>query len=241
MLDRTGQRRVVGQARRCSGNRIQGLDCGAPFGLDRPKNSLGERPVGNKSAYLSASLMSALARTMSMFDKSARKNGHSSFICFRSRIPSFGEAPVNAFTAEPKPNQPGKAVRDCPQEKLQGMARRSSMRSESRREAGREPIFRPEISLIGVAAKIFVEPRRFVNQGAVGLHARFGELLRSFKKALRNGVIRREQRRFDRGRGEGFEVPPGYIGVGIFGGITSPCSVRRICPFTVPAGCARIA
>ena len=30
-------------------------------------------------------------------------------------------------------------------------------------------------------------------------------------------------------------------GCAYFEAITSPCSVRRICPFTVPGGCARIA
>jgi len=60
---------------------------------------------------------------------------------------------MKASTAEPKPNQPGKVMRAWPQEKLQGMARRSSIRRDARREAGREPIFNSAISAIGVAAK----------------------------------------------------------------------------------------
>ena len=56
-------------------------------------------------------------------------------------------------TAEPKPNQPGRLRRAWPQEKLQGMARRSSIRRVERREAGREPMLSSAISAIGVAVK----------------------------------------------------------------------------------------
>ena len=47
----------------------------------------------------------------------------------------------------------GKATRAWPQEKLQGIARKSSIRREGLREAGREPIFSEAISAIGVEAK----------------------------------------------------------------------------------------
>ena len=60
---------------------------------------------------------------------------------------------MNASTAEPKPNQPGRVTRLWPHEKLQGMARRSSMRWLALREAGREPMFSWAISRIGVPAK----------------------------------------------------------------------------------------
>lgn len=55
--------------------------------------------------------------------------------------------------AEPMPYQPVSISRHCAHEKPQGMARRSSMRWPFLREAGREPMFRPAISLMGVDAK----------------------------------------------------------------------------------------
>ncbi len=55
--------------------------------------------------------------------------------------------------ALPKPNQPGSSKRHWPQEKPQGMARKSSMRWLALREAGREPRFSSAISAIGVAEK----------------------------------------------------------------------------------------
>jgi hypothetical protein len=62
-----------------------------------------------------------------------------------------GEAGVRpfssqAFTAEPKPYHPGSIRRHCAQPNTQGMARRSSMRREFVREAGRLPMFRLAIS-----------------------------------------------------------------------------------------------
>ena len=60
---------------------------------------------------------------------------------------------TKACTAAPKPNQPGKVSRHWPQLKPQGMARRSSMRCDALRDAGREPMFSSAISRIGVAPK----------------------------------------------------------------------------------------
>ena len=98
---------------------------------------------------------SLLASTMSMFDSSVRKNGH--WRCMRcssaTRAGAFSPSPMNCSTALPKPHHPGSATRHWPQEKPQGMARRSSMRRLALREAGREPMFSSAISRIGVAAK----------------------------------------------------------------------------------------
>ncbi len=55
--------------------------------------------------------------------------------------------------AAPKPYQPGRARRACPQEKLHGMARKSSILRDGLREAGREPMLSVAISEIGVEAK----------------------------------------------------------------------------------------
>ena len=56
-------------------------------------------------------------------------------------------------TAEPKPNQPGSMTRACDQENTQGMARKSSMRPDLVRDAGRLPIFKSEISGSGVDSR----------------------------------------------------------------------------------------
>ncbi|MNN92849.1 hypothetical protein D3C81_2111960 [compost metagenome] len=73
------------------------------------------------------------------------------------RALSSGARSSSAFTALPKPYQPGSSSRHWPHEKPHGIARRSSMRrcflSISLREAGREPRFRSAISVIGVVAK----------------------------------------------------------------------------------------
>jgi len=94
-----------------------------------------------------------LASTMSMFDRSVRKNGHSAYIVLSSNSPSAPPAVRNASTAVPNPYQPGRVRRAWPQENDQGMARRSSMRRLALREAGREPMLSSAISVIGVAAK----------------------------------------------------------------------------------------
>ena len=62
--------------------------------------------------------------------------GHSRFMRISRSMRSPGASLTKVSTAEPKPNQPGKVMRAWPQEKLQGMARRSSIRRDARREAG---------------------------------------------------------------------------------------------------------
>ena len=54
------------------------------------------------------------------------------------------------LTAVPKPYQPGSISRHCDQPNTQGIARRSSMRRELVREAGRLPMLRLAISPISV-------------------------------------------------------------------------------------------
>ena len=68
---------------------------------------------------------------------------------------------MNWSAAEPKPYQPGRVSRACPQENDHGMARRSSMRRFALREAGREPMLSSAISAIGVAAK-----KKLANSGS---------------------------------------------------------------------------
>src|SRR5262249_38956337 len=86
------------------------------------------------------------ASTISMFDSSVWKNGHSRYNFRNILMPSRGRAASQALIAVPNPYQPGSMSRHCDQPKTQGMARRSSMRIEFLRDAGRLPIFRVAIS-----------------------------------------------------------------------------------------------
>src|SRR5215831_19281401 len=92
--------------------------------------------------------MSALAITISMLDSAEAKNGQLA----SSRASSSMSTP-QFQTADSNPNQPGSLTLACDQENTQGMARRSSMRSEAVREGGRLPMLRFEISRIGVASR----------------------------------------------------------------------------------------
>src|SRR6185312_10577524 len=90
--------------------------------------------------------MSAFAITISMLASAEAKNGQAS-------ARSASAARSWPAAAEPKPYQPGSITRACDQENTQGMARKSSIRSERVREAGRLPMLRLEISLIGVDSR----------------------------------------------------------------------------------------
>ncbi len=90
--------------------------------------------------------MSALAITISMLASAEAKNGQSS-------ARSANAARSWPAAADPKPYQPGSITRACDHENTHGIARRSSMRSERVREAGRLPMFKEEISLIGVDSR----------------------------------------------------------------------------------------
>ncbi len=75
-----------------------------------------------------------------------RKNGQRAYISANSsRSP-------NRSNAEPQPNQPGSITRHCVQPNTQGIARKSSMSGDPVRDAGRLPMLRVAISLIGVIA-----------------------------------------------------------------------------------------
>src|SRR5262245_55615572 len=94
--------------------------------------------------------MSLLARTMSMLESIVVKKGQSRYMACKVLSALFGCAAVKARTAAPNPYQPGKSSRHCAQENTQGMARKSSMRVDFVREAGRLPILRLAISPITV-------------------------------------------------------------------------------------------
>ena len=68
-------------------------------------------------------------------------------------MPSCGRVASQASTALPNPYQPGSISRHCAQLKTHGIARRSSIRVEAVRDAGRLPMFRLAISLITVDSR----------------------------------------------------------------------------------------
>ena len=87
-----------------------------------------------------------------MFDRTLRKNGHRA--CMSASCPRpRGFSASHASTAVPKPYQPGSISRHWPQLNTHGIARRSSIRDDAVREAGRLPIFSSAISEIGVDAR----------------------------------------------------------------------------------------
>ena len=85
-----------------------------------------------------------LASTISMLSRVDWKNGQLAAIS-RSRPRS-----AKALSAWPAPYHPGNITRACAQLNTQGMARKSSMRSDLVRDAGRDPIFSSAISVSGV-------------------------------------------------------------------------------------------
>ena len=90
--------------------------------------------------------ISLFASTMSMFDNSVRKNGHSRAIDCSNGMPLSGCASSQVVIAEPKPYQAGSISRHCAQPNTHGIARRSSTFVDFLREAGRLPMCRLEIS-----------------------------------------------------------------------------------------------
>ena len=68
-------------------------------------------------------------------------------------MPSSGARRARRVTALPKPYQPGSISRHCAQLNTHGMARRSSIRAEALREAGRLPMLRLAISPITVDSR----------------------------------------------------------------------------------------
>ena len=131
----------------------------------------------------------------------------------------------------------------APAEKPQGMARRSSMRRFGlARGRARADVQLGDLADRRGLEEVVGEARRAVDQRAVGLVAGLAD------------VPRRPPGRPWAGSWSGAAAwlpawrPPGFPGCAgrsrgcaYLDAITSPCSVRRICPFTVPGGCARIA
>ena len=87
-----------------------------------------------------------------MFEIRARKNGQRS--CSSTRRSARAASPaVQRSNAVPAPYQPGSISRAWLQENTHGIARRSSIRAELVRDAGRLPMFSSASSATGVTAR----------------------------------------------------------------------------------------
>ena len=89
---------------------------------------------------------------MLMLASTERKNGQSRTIAFN--VPSScGYSVSHVSIAMPTPYQPGSMIRACDHENTHGIARRSSIRVDFVRDAGRLPMLSSAISLIGVVCR----------------------------------------------------------------------------------------
>ena len=96
--------------------------------------------------------MSDFDITMSTFDSNDVKNGQ--FLYILRNFSIFSLSLLMKFeNAVPTPYQPGSMILLCDHENTQGMALKPPISVIFLRDAGRDPIFKLEISLIGVASK----------------------------------------------------------------------------------------
>ena len=127
----------------------------------------------------------------------------------------------HASTAAPKPYQPGSIRRHCAQLNTQGMARRSSMRCRAlaRGRAAADV----EAGDLARAASIRGSSGRSRRSRRPGRdrRGRRAPTARSIDREIVGGRRRPlglEQRRLERGGGQGLEVAPADLGVGVLGG-----------------------
>src|SRR6218665_3322556 len=154
---------------------------------------------------------------------------------------------TKAATAAPNPYQPGSVSRHWPQLNPQGVARRSSIFWLALRAGGREPMLSSAISRIGVALKKYsVNPgvsytsareaamlacescpaaaRKVLGAGLVGCSSVASSVAATRISRLRRagpgggGLGRLQQRGFERGGDQDFEVAAADLGVGVLGG-----------------------
>jgi hypothetical protein len=182
--------------------------------------------------------MSDLASTISILARIVWKKGQ---LCAIAR-----SSPLSAKSASawPAPYQPGSITRACAQLNTQGMARKSSILACLVRLDGREPIFSVAISEIGVICrKKVVKPVSLIDQPAIGGEGLADKLVHRRGKA---GCICAGT---GSGSSEASNVAEAMVSrlatalstVPYFAAMTSPCSVMRIRPLTVPCGCAWMA
>jgi len=116
-------------------------------------------------------------------------------------------------------------MRAWPQEKLQGMARRSSIRRDARRkrDASRYSIRRFPRSRRG--EEKVDESWRLIDERAVGSHAQARQRRGGVEKILGSGTDRCKKRCFERRGHKRLEIVQADVGFEYFDEITSPCSV----------------
>ena len=142
------------------------------------------------------------------------------------------------------PYHPGRFRRHWLQPNTHGIARRSAMRSEFLRDAGRLPTLSDEISPIGVIWRKNSTNRGVpVDEFAVGVERQVGELAhRSVEVAGSVAeLLAVDAARLERRRQQRLEVRRAAAGVEYLAATISPCSVSRSAPRTEPGGWARIA
>ena len=96
--------------------------------------------------------MSDFDKTMSTFEITDLKKGHSLYIFWRiERLSSL--FCIHSVKAEPTPYHPGSIIRACDHENTHGIALKLSSDWVFLREEGLEPMFNPAMALIGVTSK----------------------------------------------------------------------------------------
>ena len=144
-LERVTQHRVVGEQFVLFLDGQQVLAGQIPFGPDAAEDAFAQLGIGDQFGVARGDGEVGLGQHHVHVGEQVRKNGQD--FSMRRSVPGRPDALRQiTSTAEPKPYQPGSIRRHCAQLKTQGMARRSSMRSEALREAGRLPMLSEAIS-----------------------------------------------------------------------------------------------
>ena len=180
---------------------------------------------------------------MSILESSVRKNGHSRYMrrSSASRAPSSPVEEARDRRAEAVPARqsetrlaPGEAPRNGAQ--ILDLARRLS------RGRPRADVERGDLGDRRRGEEIIDEARRLVDEAAIGVHAPLRESLPPTSRNSCGGALPCESRVASSvAATSSSRLMRPICGLAYFAAITSPCSVRRICPFTVPGGCARMA
>ena len=218
VLDRAGQRRVLGEPLACPGDGVELLGGElstpprSPHRRLRPA-SCRERAPNNGAP----TAKSALARTMSRFESNVRKNGQSAFIRCSNARPSSSCAAMKSRTAEPKPNQPGRLTRDWPHEKTPGDgAQVLDPPGRFARGGARADVEFGDLRDRRGGEEVIREARHLVDHGPVGRHAELRYGGGSLQEGRRRRGGGREESCLDAGGHQQFEVAAADLGVRIF-------------------------
>ena len=154
-----------------------------------------------------------------MFDRSVRKNGHSSLMRLSKSVLSLG-----AFFAKPLhgrsksiPARQGDARLTPRKPPGDGAKVFDAMRAPARRRA-RAYVQLGDFCDRGGCEEELVELRHVIDESAIGFHASFRKLCSGFQKLIGDRPVRREQRRFDRRRRQRLQVAARDLRMRIFRG-----------------------